>query len=281
MSVSSGDGMSAAPGGAARDPGSVAFRAGDLTVRYTDADHFALDGVSMSVPTGSLYAVLGPNGSGKSTLLRALMGTLPVVSGECSVGGRPVEGWRRRELAREVGVVPQTEPITFPVSVREIVALGRCPHLGPLSPEGPEDRRAIAEALDRCDISGLADRTITELSGGEMQRVRIARALAQKPRFLALDEPTSSLDIAHEMAILELLRGSVQSGMTVLLVTHHLNLAARFADRMLLMDRGRVAAEGTPGEVFREETLRRVYDWELDVREDPITGTLRVTPLSS
>ena len=257
----------------------VAFEARDLTVRYADADRPALDGVSMSVPKGSLYAVLGPNGSGKSTLLRSLLGTLAPVSGECLVDGRPVDRWKRRELAREVGVVPQSEPVTFPVSVREIVALGRYPHLGPVSPEGPDDRRAIARALERCDVTEFADRSITELSGGEMQRVRIARALAQEPRFLALDEPTASLDIAHEMEILELLQRSVAGGMTVLLVTHHLDRAARFADRMLLMDRGRVAAEGTPEQVLRADTLKRVYDWELDVREDPVTGALRVTPL--
>jgi len=258
----------------------LAFEARDLTVRYADADRPALDGVSMSVPNGSLYAVLGPNGSGKSTLLRTLLGTLDPVSGECFVDGRPVGSWKRRELARAVGVVPQIEPVTFPVSVREIVALGRYPHLGPVTPEGPDDRRAITRALERCDVAEFADRSITELSGGELQRVRIARALAQEPRFLALDEPTASLDIAHEMEILELLRSSVGAGMTVLLVTHHLDRAARFADRMLLMDQGRVAAEGTAADVLREETLKRVYDWKLDVREDPVTGSLRVTPLS-
>ena len=257
-----------------------AFGAHDLTVRYPGADRPALKSVSMDVPRGTLYTILGPNGSGKSTLLRALLGAVPLSSGEAWVDGRAIRSWRGRELARLVGVVPQSESITFPITVRELAAMGRYPHLGPLTPERSEDADAIAEALERCDVSELADRFATDLSGGELQRVRIARALAQEPRHLALDEPTASLDIAHEMEILELLRRSVADGVTVLLVTHHLDAAARFADRMLLLEGGRVAAEGTPAEVLRGEVLERVYRWRLDVREDPVTGALRVTPLS-
>jgi ABC-type cobalamin/Fe3+-siderophores transport system ATPase subunit len=257
------------------------FSAGALTVRYPGAARAALDGVSMSVPSGSLYAVLGPNGSGKSTLLRALMGVATPESGECFVDGTPIGGWNRRDLALRVGVVPQTEPMAFPVTVREIVALGRYPHLGSFRSEGSADQEAIRGAMARCDVLDLADRLVTDLSGGELQRVRIARALAQEPQSLALDEPTASLDIAHEMEILQLLRASADDGMTVLLVTHHLDSAARFADRMLLLDRGRVAAEGTPGEVLKAKTLQRVYGWDVDVREDPVTGSLRVTPLAS
>jgi cobalamin transport system ATP-binding protein len=258
----------------------ITFSATELTVRYAGATRAALVDVSMSVPEGSLYAVLGPNGSGKSTLLRALLGVAVPESGRCLVDQTELHSWNRRELALRVGVVPQNEPMAFPVSVREIVALGRYPHLGSFRPEGPEDREAIRNAMARCDVEDLSDRAVTDLSGGELQRVRIARALAQEPRHLALDEPTASLDIAHEMEILQLLRASADDGMTVLLVTHHLNSAARFADRMLLLDRGRVAAEGTPEEVLRSDTLQRVYGWDVDVREDPVTGSLRVTPLT-
>jgi len=250
-----------------------------LTVRYPGTDRPALDGVSMDVPAGSLYTVLGPNGSGKSTLMKALLGVLPVASGTAEVDGRPTGAWSRRELARAVGVVPQAETIAFPLKVREMVAMGRYPHMGPLGTAGDADRTAIARALDQCDVAHLAERDVMTLSGGELQRARIARALAQDPRALVLDEPTSSLDIRHEMAILELLRASADAGITVLVVTHGLDLAGRFADRMLLLAQGRVAAEGVPSDVLTSEVLEAVYRWPIAVHEDASTGTPRVTPL--
>ncbi|HSG07497.1 MAG TPA: ABC transporter ATP-binding protein [Longimicrobiales bacterium] len=255
------------------------FSTRDLTVRYAQGGRAALDGVSINVPDGSLYAVLGPNGSGKSTLMKALLGVLPSAAGVVEVDGRPVSTWSRRGLAQVVGVVAQSETIAFPLKVREMVAMGRYPHLGALGSEREADRMAIARALDRCDVSDLAERDVMTLSGGELQRVRIARALAQEPRALVLDEPTASLDIRHEMAILELLRSSADAGMTVLVVTHGLDLAGRFADRMLLLSKGRLAAEGVPAEVMRSEVLEEVYHWPVAVGEDPATGTPRVTPL--
>lgn len=255
------------------------FEARALAVRYrTDAPR-ALDGVELSVERGTLYAVLGPNGSGKSTLMRALLGTVEPEEGEVRLDGRPVAEWRRRELARAVGAVSQRESTAFPITVRELVEMGRYPHLGAFRAPGRADRSAVREALERCDALPLADRGVETLSGGELQRVRIARALAQAPATLVLDEPTASLDVRHEMAILRLLRDSADRGITVVLITHHLNLAARFADRALLLDAGRVAAEGTVGEVFREDVLERVYGWPLAVSPDPVTGTPAVTPL--
>ena len=259
--------------------GEAVFRAQELTVRYPGARRPALDGVSFAVEPGTLYAVLGPNGSGKSTLMRALMGLVSPGAGSVEVAGRPVDAWSRRELARRVGAVSQSESIAFPLSARELVAMGRYPHLGALGGEGPDDRAAVEAALERCDVAALRDRDVGTLSGGELQRVRIARALAQEPAALALDEPTSSLDIRHEMSILRLLRRSVDGGMTVLLVTHHLDLAGRFADRMLLLDDGRVAAEGPPDDVLRSEVLTGVYRWPLEVGRDEVTGSPRVTPL--
>ena len=257
-----------------------ALEAVDLTVRYAGTSHAALDGVSMVVPRGGFYAVLGPNGSGKSTLLRALMGTVAFAGGDARVSGRSVSEWNRRALARQVGVVPQAESVAFPLTVRDLVAMGRYPHLGPLQPETPDDREAIQRAMERCDVWELGHRFISTLSGGELQRTRVARALAQEPKALVLDEPTASLDIRHEMEILELLRSSADGGMTIFLITHNLDLAARFADRVLLLDRGRVAAEGEPREVLREGTLQQVYQWPVTVDDDPDTGVLRVTPLS-
>lgn len=255
------------------------MEASDLTVRYPGTPRAALDGVTLAVPAGSFTAVLGPNGSGKSTLLRALLGVVTPAAGTATVDGRDARAWSRRELALKVGVVAQSEAIAFPLTVRELVAMGRYPHLGPLRAEGPADREAIARALERCDVADLGARHVTALSGGELQRARIARALAQEPVALALDEPTAGLDIAHEMAILELLRGWADGGMTVLLVTHQINLAARFADRMVLLDSGKIAAQGAPADVLREDIMERVYGWPLRVGEDPATGSLRVVPL--
>ena len=255
------------------------FQTRDLVVRYGGAERKALAGVTMAVPDGALYAGLGPNGSGKSTLMRALLGVLRPEKGSVLVGGREARSWTRRELARAVGAVPQAEHLAFPLSVRDFVGMGRYPHLGALKAEGEGDRKAIGSALEQCDVALLQDRDVTTLSGGELQRVRIARALAQEPSALVLDEPTASLDVRHEMSIFQLLRASASRGMTVLLITHHINLAARFADRLLLLDRGVVAAEGEVAEVFQEETLGAVYRWPLAVREDPVIGAPQVTPL--
>jgi iron complex transport system ATP-binding protein len=244
----------------------------------------ALEQIDLVVPYGVSVAVLGPNGSGKSTLLRLLLGTQTPGSGSVEFGGRTLGKWGRPELARAIGVVPQGEEEVFPLSVRELVAMGRYPHLGPWRREGEADRRAIEQAMRRCDVLQFSDRPISTLSGGERQRARIARALAQEPGTLALDEPTVALDIRHEMEIFELLRDLVGSGVTVLLVTHNLNLAARYADRLLLLDEGQLAAEGAPSEVLRGELLREVYRWPLNTTTHPgpgrDTGAVQITPLA-
>lgn len=259
---------------------SPALEATDLTVRYPNVPVPALDSVNLIVPKGAFYAVLGPNGSGKSTLLRALLGMVALASGRAHLSGQLISDWNRRALACEAGVVTQSESGAFPITVRELVAMGRYPHLGALQSERVTDRAAINEAMRMCDVGDLAHRYLSTLSGGELQRARVARAFAQEPNILLLDEPTASLDIRHEMEILELLRASADRGMTIFLITHHLDLAARFADRLLLLDQGRVAAEGEPREVLLEATLRRVYGWPISVSPDPVTGVLRVTPLS-
>jgi iron complex transport system ATP-binding protein len=252
-----------------------------LVVRYPGRAAAALDGVSLFVPAGSLYSVLGPNGSGKSTLMRALLGVTRPESGKSILDGRDSTQWCRSELAKAVGAVAQAESIAFPLTVTEMVGMGRYPHLSPLSPLGRKDREAIAHALDACDMAELAERDVTTLSGGEFQRARIARALAQEPRALVLDEPTASLDIRHQMAILELLRASADRGMTVVLITHSLDLAAQFSDHLLLLANGRVAAEGSPDEVLREDILAEVYGWPVAVRRDAESGSPRVIPLRS
>ena len=257
------------------------FETTDLVIKYPGQNRPALNSVNMSAPSGSFYAVLGPNGSGKSTLMKGLLGIAKADQGRALIAERNVSNWDRKALARVIGVVSQSETVSFPITVREMVGMGRYPHLGPLEGEGSEDKVAVHEALEVCDVTHLVNRDLSTLSGGELQRVRIARALAQEPMALVLDEPTSSLDIKHAMEILELLKQSVASGLTVILTTHGLDLAARFSDRMLLLSEGQVAAEGTPDEVVNEETLADVYGWPVKVEWEPTTGSPRVTPLRS
>ena len=237
----------------------------DVTVAYRRMDHPALDGVSVSVAARQLVAVVGPNGSGKTTLVRALSGLRPVDRGVVRIDGRPVQEWPRAELARVIGVVPQREEIAFPLRVAETVMLGRYARLGPLARAGERDREAVRDALVRCDVAALAERTVDSLSGGEWQRVRVARALAQEPRALILDEPTAALDVRHEMELFELFRHLVDAGLAGLVITHHLNLAARFADRVLLLDRGQLAAAGAPGNVLTRHIVSRVFEWPVAV----------------
>ncbi|HET9151606.1 MAG TPA: ABC transporter ATP-binding protein [Gemmatimonadales bacterium] len=241
------------------------IRARSLTVRHPGAARAAVQDVSLDVARGEVVAIGGPNGSGKTTLLRALLGLMPVEQGDVELAGRPVRTWTRAGLAREVAVVAQREESVFPLRVREAVMLGRYPHLGPLQAEGPADRGAVQRALDRCDIADLAERRVDQLSGGEWQRVRLARALAQEPKALVLDEPTTSLDVRHEMELFELVAELARDGLAALVVTHGLNLAARFADRMLLMDRGRSAAFGAPADVLTEPVLSQVFRWPVAV----------------
>ena len=236
-----------------------------LTVRYPGALRQALDAVTFEAVPGELLAITGPNGSGKTTLLRAVMGLIRPERGTALVGDRTVETWGREALARIVGVVPQREETVFPLRVREMVMLGRYARLGPVAAAGAPDREAVERALARCDATELADRRVDELSGGEWQRVRVARAIAQEPRVLILDEPTASLDVRHEMELFELVRELVDDGLTGIVITHELNLAARFADRMLLLDQGRVVRAGTPVDVLDRDVLGRVFRWPVAI----------------
>ncbi|MGH7482526.1 MAG: ABC transporter ATP-binding protein [Longimicrobiales bacterium] len=260
------------------------FEASSVSYRFAGAARAAVAGVSLEVRSGEFHGIIGPNGSGKSTLLRLLLGALEPEPGSVDYAGRPLPDWPRAELARRVGAVPQAEELAFPLRVRELVAMGRYPHLGAWRRERAQDRAAIATALERCDVAGLADRPLTTLSGGERQRVRLARALAQCPETLVLDEPTAQLDVRHEMAIFELLRALARDdGVTILLVTHNLNLAARYADRLLLLDGGSVAGRGAPADVIQGDTIARVYGWPVDVRPldlGPDAGAPQVIPLS-
>ena len=251
----------------------------DVVLRYRGASEPAVQGVSLDAVAGRVTAVVGPNGSGKSTLVRALLGRLPLEAGAVTLEGVPMGSLSRRHVATKMSVVPQREEPVFPIAVRDYIALGRHPHAGPFAGRDAADREAIDRAIARADVAEFLDRTTDALSGGEWQRVRIARALAQGGRALVLDEPTTFLDIAHEMAVFELLDALAREGHTVLLVSHQLNLVARFADHIALMHRGRIAAAGTPAEVMRGEVLERVYEWPLVISRDPAVGAPVLVPL--
>jgi iron complex transport system ATP-binding protein len=249
----------------------------DVSFEHTTGQ-VAVAHVSLGIASGAFTAILGPNGAGKSTLLQLLVGTLRPTSGRVLLDGRSVREWSQRDLARAIGVVPQAEAESA-FTVREIVAMGRYPHLGAWQRERDVDRAAIERAMDRCAVSAFGGRWISTLSGGERQRVRLARALAQEPSTLVLDEPTTFLDISHEMTAFELLHRLRTDGATVVVVTHNINLAARYADELVLMDRGRVVAHGTPGDVLRRDRISAVYAWPVTVIEH--AGAPHIVPEAS
>ena len=227
----------------------------------------AVDGVSLRVEAGCWLAVIGPNGAGKSTLLKALAGLLPH-QGTVTLDPAPA-GRTRRDLARVLAYVAQQPTLPPDVQVREYVLLGRTPYLGYLGNPGRHDREIADGALARLDLDGLAGRRLGTLSGGERQRVTLARALAQQPRVLLLDEPTSALDLGHQQQVLELIdRLRLDDGLTVISTLHDLTAAAQYAERLLLLDRGRVAAAGTPAEVLTAARVREVYHAVVSVNPD-------------
>ena len=255
------------------------IRFDDVVVRYPKAAEPAVNHVSFEVPLGAITAVAGPNGSGKSTLVRALLGRVPLSGGAINVDGEDTAHLDRRELARRVAVVSQREEPAFPLAVREYIALGRHPHTRLWSTADPLGAAAVARAVEEAEVAAFMGRTTDELSGGEWQRVRIARALAQDAKALVLDEPTTYLDIAHEMSAFELLDVLARRGQAILVVSHQLNLVARFAQHVVLLHRGAVAAAGTPADVMRGDVLERVYDWPLVVTRDPAVGAPALVPL--
>jgi iron complex transport system ATP-binding protein len=251
------------------------LRAEDLDVRYGDTR--VLEAVSLAVNEGSFIGILGPNGCGKTTLLRTLSRILRPTSGTVSLDGKDISEYSVRDLATRLGAVPQETGVSFAFTAGEIVQMGRHPYLGPLSSLKEEDYAICRKAMEQTNTAHLADRFITEISGGERQRVLIARALAQQPKVLLLDEPTSHLDISHQIEILSIIRG-LTPNVTVIGVFHDLNLAACFCDRIVLMEKGRVVAAGVPAEVLTDETIRRVFGVGMMVRTHPLTGRPYLVP---
>jgi iron complex transport system ATP-binding protein len=224
--------------------------------------------VTFRVGAGELVALCGPNGAGKSTLLRLLLALHMPRAGRVLLGGTPLGDLTRREIARRAALLPQENPSDVPLAVRDVVALGRMPHLGRFQPEGAEDLRAIERALAATDITALAERPMTELSGGERHRVHLARALAQGAPVLLLDEPIAGLDLVHQLQALDLLRATVDEGRAAIVALHDLSLAARCCDRILLLAEGALQADAPPVEVLTPATLARFLGVRAEVRAD-------------
>lgn len=227
-----------------------------------------LDAIDLRFARGTLTALVGPNGAGKSTLLAVASGDLAPGVGRVRLSGAELRDWKARPLARERSVLPQDHAVRFGFSVREVVAMGRLPH----APDPAADARLVDAALVSADVAHLAARDVQTLSGGEASRVAFARVLAQATPVVFLDEPTAALDLRHQESVLRIARQLADEGACVIVVLHDLNLAAGHADRIVMLDRGRVAADGSPREVLTQATIETVYGQPVLVLEHPTRG---------
>ncbi len=262
-----------------------------MTVRPDSEPLWVVDDLAFSYPSGPVlrdiglrlaagrcYGVLGPNGSGKTTLLDLLCGLLVPERGRIMLHGRPLRQWHPRERARRLALVPQDFVIRFGFTVREVVEMGRHPHLHRFASLSGADHRLVDGIMEELGIKGLGERAVTRLSGGEKQRVAVARALVQQPETLFLDEATSNLDIHHSLAILAVIRRRIrQEGLTVVAAIHDLNLAGSFCDELLFLADGRIVRQGPVGDVLKEEVIDRVYGVRSRVRDDDFTGCRQVS----
>jgi len=256
----------------------ILLEARGLRFRHPGAAREALAGASLSVASGEVVAAIGPNAAGKSTLARLCCGLLAPQEGAISLQQAPMSRLGRRERARRVAFLPQNPPHDLSFTAREVALMGRAPHLGLWSLEGPHDLEIARSALDQFDALDLAERPVSQLSGGERQRVFLARAFAQEAALLVLDEPTAALDLSHQVLLVNALRRKAREGGGALLVLHDLALAGAACDRLALLDRGQVVAEGTPAEVLRPEVLSAVYGTPVEVVANPVTGQPLVAP---
>ena len=244
----------------------VLVRMKGASARYLEGAPLALELVSLVARAGEVTALLGANGAGKSTLLRLVAGLLAPCAGTVSLGGQDVARMERRALARAVALVPQSERVAEGFRVRDVVAMGRAPHQDGWMTPRQQDHDAVDDALGRCDLAAVADRSVETLSGGEQRRVAVARALAQRPRVLALDEPAAFLDIRHRLELHELLSEvAARDGVACLIAMHDLDAAARIATQVVLMRSGRIVAAGPPDDVMTPARLAETFDAEIDV----------------
>ncbi len=258
----------------------VALSLRNVTSGYTPSASPELVDVDVEVEAGQIVCVLGPNGAGKTTLVRVSSGLLRPWSGEVRIAGRSIEDHARGEISRTLAVVEQMQPISAGFTVREIVAMGRAPHQGSWMVATSQDDGIVTESLRRCDLEAVASREARALSGGEQKRVAVARALAQEPKILLLDEPGAFLDVRHQLDLYELLHVEVKSrSMACLIVMHDLNIAAQFADRVVLMKRGRVVESGAVADVMTWRTLKETFDADLYCGVNDLTGARFFLPM--
>lgn len=248
-----------------------------LTLAY--GDRTIIEGLDLEIPPGGITAIIGANGCGKSTLLRAMARLLAPTSGRVVLDGRPLRGIPSREVARVLGLLPQSPIAPEGITVSDLVGRGRHPHQGLLAKWSERDYRVVAESLAATGTAELADRAVDELSGGQRQRVWIAMVLAQETDVLLLDEPTTFLDVAHQVEVLDLLTDlNRDRGSTIVMVLHDMNLASRYADHVFALRDGRVVASGAPADVMSSELIRDVFDLDSEVIVDPVSGTPLVLP---
>ena len=236
-----------------------------------------LDRADLNAAHGQMVGLIGPNGAGKSTFLRAISGVLRVQSGNIHLDGADLRSLTSKEVAAGLAIVPQIVPYTHGFTAMELVLMGRYPHLGRFQIEGAGDERIARDAMRQTETEQFADRTLDTLSGGERQRVIVSRALAQQPRILLLDEPTANLDVLHQLKVLGLVRQLVDDGLTAVAAIHDLNMASRFCDRLVLLQEGRVLAEGTPEEVLTPKLIAQAFGVIAAVYQDPHTGSLAIS----
>ncbi len=236
-------------------------------------------GVSATFEPGRFTAVIGPNGCGKSTLLRSLARLLPARAGEVTLNGRPVQSWKSKEYARHVALLSQESVAPSGITVAQLVARGRFPHLGVFQRFDATDEEIVRQALEVTGVLALSAQRVNELSGGQRQRVRVATALAQRTPVLLLDEPTTFLDVAHQVDLLDLFAAQREAGSTVVAVLHDLNQAMRYADHLVVMRAGRVVAQGPPASVVTAELLEDVFSVRAEIHQDPVTGGPMMVPV--
>jgi len=237
-----------------------------------------VSGISAELAAGSLIGIIGPNGAGKSTLIRALMGLLPLSGGSVRIDGQPIAEIGRQAMAQRLAYLPQGQVLHWPLTVERMVALGRLPHLTPFSRLSHNDHAVIEQAMERADVIHLRGRDATELSGGERARAMLARALAVGAQGLVVDEPLASLDPGHQIDVMELLAHEARGGALVVAVLHDLTMAARYCSRLLLIDEGKLVADGTPAQVLTAERLTAVYG--ITAMIDTANGAPIIVPLA-
>jgi len=262
----------------ATPPDGVRLRAEGIRLAYGET--VVVDGLDLDVLDGTISAVIGPNGCGKSTLLRALARLMPTKAGHVLLDGRRIDRIPTREVAKVLGVLPQSPVAPEGLTVADLVSRGRHPHQAWYRQWSASDEEIVAESLSWTGMLELAERPVDQLSGGQRQRAWISMALAQGTDLLLLDEPTTFLDLAHQVDVLDLVeRLHAETGRTVVMVLHDLNLAARYAQRLVAMKDGAIASQGDPAEVLTEQMLADVFDLEARVVNDPVAGTPMVVPV--